>query len=151
VCTLSEIVSFHHSMLWGFRFSGSYIKRGISSIILCDGRLAVYSLWTSSSTCAVHMPLRNQIEKGWPWRTSTPSRCHCNEPFFCVLTACYELTLVFSRSFYSIILEIGQTKIASWVSRPKADTIEIVINEQTITNAHQTMTGEMIQQIVVGS
>jgi hypothetical protein len=75
---------------------------------------------------------------------------HHNEPFFCVLSAPYGLTLVFLRPIYSIIVETDSTTIASRVSRPKADTTEIVINEQTIMNAYQTMKEKMTQRIAVG-
>ena len=61
----------------------------------------------------------------------------------------YELTWAFSCS-YSIIVETDSTTIASRVSRPKADTTEIVINEQTLMNAYQTMKEKMSQRIAVG-
>ena len=54
------------------------------------------------------------------------------------------------HSTYSIIVETDSTTIASRVSRPKADTTEIVINEQTIMNAYQTMKEKMTQRIAVG-
>ena len=47
-------------------------------------------------------------------------------------------------------METDSTTIASRVSRPKADTTEIVINEQTIMNAYQTMKEKMTQRIAVG-
>jgi len=47
----------------------------------------------------------------------------------------------------SIIVETDSTTIASRVSRPKADTSEIVINEQTLMNAYQTMKEKMQQRI----
>lgn len=62
----------------------------------------------------------------------------------------YELTLAFSHSLHSIIVETDSTTIASRVSRAKADTTEIVINEQTIMNAYQTMKEKMTQRIAVG-
>ncbi|KDQ56354.1 hypothetical protein JAAARDRAFT_132541 [Jaapia argillacea MUCL 33604] len=46
-----------------------------------------------------------------------------------------------------IIVETDSTTIASRVSRPKADTTEIVINEQTIMNAYQTVKEQMKQRI----
>ncbi|KAK7691827.1 hypothetical protein QCA50_005231 [Cerrena zonata] len=46
-----------------------------------------------------------------------------------------------------IIVETDSTTIASRVSRPKADTTEIVINEQTIMNAYQTVKEKMQQRI----
>ena len=66
-----------------------------------------------------------------------------------VVFVCYELTWVFLCS-YRIIVETDSTTIASRVSRPKADTTEIVINEQTIMNAYQTMKEKMTQRIAVG-
>ena len=58
--------------------------------------------------------------------------------------------MIFSHSLRSIIVETDSTTIASRVSRPKADTTEIVINEQTIMNAYQTMKEKMTQRIAVG-
>ena len=49
--------------------------------------------------------------------------------------------------YFSIIVETDSTTIASRVSRPKADTTEIVINEQTIMNAYQTVKEKMQQRI----
>ncbi|KAF7968588.1 hypothetical protein HWV62_24636 [Athelia sp. TMB] len=46
-----------------------------------------------------------------------------------------------------IIVETDSTAIASRVSRPKADTTEIVINEQTIMSAYQTVKEKMQQRI----
>jgi len=46
-----------------------------------------------------------------------------------------------------IIIETDSTTIASRVSRPRADTTEIVINEQTIMNAYQTVKEKMQQRI----
>ena len=46
-----------------------------------------------------------------------------------------------------IIVETDPTTIASRVSRPRADTTDIVINEQTILNAYQTVKEKMQQRI----
>ncbi|KIK94788.1 hypothetical protein PAXRUDRAFT_827644 [Paxillus rubicundulus Ve08.2h10] len=46
-----------------------------------------------------------------------------------------------------IIVETDSTTIASRVSRPKADTTEIVINEQTIMSAYQTVREKVQQRI----
>jgi len=46
-----------------------------------------------------------------------------------------------------IIVDTDSTAIASRVSRPKPDTTEIVINEQTILNAYQTVKEKMAQRI----
>jgi len=44
-------------------------------------------------------------------------------------------------------METDATAIASRVSRPKADTTEIVINEQTIMSAYQTVRDRVARQI----
>jgi len=174
-----------------FPFAALCIIHKTGDIILYDGRLAVYrhsldlifylianqdenelmiSIALSAFSDAVHMLLRNQVEKRAVLEnldlvllcldetidegcvtqfisrissvtTASPPR---------VLSACYELTSVFSRSLYSIIVETDSTTIASRVSRPKADTTEIVINEQTIMNAYQTVKEKMAQRIAVG-
>lgn len=162
-------------------------------IILYDGRLALYkhsldlifylianqdenelmiSTALSAFSDAVHMLLRNQVEKravlenldlvllcldetideGYvttpdpliPQKVSpqrTPSSA------VCLLSGCCQLTSLFSRFLRSIIVETDPTTIASRVSRPKADTTEIVINEQTILNAYQTVRDRVSQQI----
>ena len=46
-----------------------------------------------------------------------------------------------------IIVETDSTTIASRVSRPRADTTEIVINEQTLLSAYQTVKEKMQQRI----
>lgn len=46
---------------------------------------------------------------------------------------------------FSIIVDTDAAAIASRVSRPRPDTTEIVINEQTIMNAYQTVR-ERVQQ-----
>ena len=48
---------------------------------------------------------------------------------------------------FRIIVETDSTTIASRVSRPRADTTEIVINEQTILNAYQTVKEKMQQRL----
>ena len=47
----------------------------------------------------------------------------------------------------SIIVETDSVTIASRVSRPRADPTDIVINEQTIMNAYQTVKEKMQQRI----
>ncbi|KAH8827811.1 coatomer protein [Flagelloscypha sp. PMI_526] len=47
-----------------------------------------------------------------------------------------------------IIVDTDSTAIASRVSRPRPDTTEIVINEQTIMNAYQTVREKMQQSFV---
>ncbi|KAK2463088.1 hypothetical protein APHAL10511_004743 [Amanita phalloides] len=46
-----------------------------------------------------------------------------------------------------IIVDTDSTAIASRVSRPRPDTTEIVINEQTLMNAYQTVKEKMQQRI----
>lgn len=46
-----------------------------------------------------------------------------------------------------VIVETDSTTIASRVSRPRIDTTEIVINEQTIMNAYQTVKEKVQQRI----
>jgi len=48
---------------------------------------------------------------------------------------------------FRIIVETDATTIASRVSRPKADTTEIVINEQTLMSAYQTVKEKMQQRM----
>jgi hypothetical protein len=47
-----------------------------------------------------------------------------------------------------IIVDTDATAIASRVSRPRPDTTEIVINEQTIMNAYQTVKERVAQKII---
>ena len=55
------------------------------------------------------------------------------------------LTLMYAPP--RIIVETDSTTIASRVSRPRADTTEIVINEQTLLSAYQTVKEKMQQRI----
>ena len=50
-------------------------------------------------------------------------------------------------AFLRIIVDTDATAIASRVSRPRPDTTEIVINEQTIMSAYQTVKEKMQQRI----
>lgn len=52
-----------------------------------------------------------------------------------------------SHAGVRIIVETDSTTIASRVSRPRADTTDIVINEQSILNAYQTVKEKMQQRI----
>ena len=54
---------------------------------------------------------------------------------------------IYSHYLHRIIVETDSTTIASRVSRPRADTTEIVINEQTIMNAYQTVRERVQQRI----
>ena len=46
-----------------------------------------------------------------------------------------------------IIVDTDAAAIASRVSRPRPDTTEIIINEQTIKNAYQTVMEKMQQRM----
>jgi len=126
-------------------------KKPGGDIILYDGHLAVYKhsldlifymlggplenelMLYSALTAfmdAVHLLLRNQVEKR-----------AVLENLDCVIL-CLDETID-----DGIIVETDPTTIASRVSRPRADTTEIVINEQTIMNAYQTVKEKMQQRI----
>ena len=105
---------------------------------------------------AVHLLLRNQVEKRGVLENldlvllcldetidDGCVRSCCLSPF-CSYVAGEILTHICCNS---IIVETDSTTIASRVSRPKADTTEIVINEQTILNAYQTVKEKMQQRI----
>lgn len=51
------------------------------------------------------------------------------------------------RSPRRIIVETDSTAIASRVSRPRPDTTDIVINEETIMSAYQTVKARVQQRI----
>ncbi|KAH9976354.1 coatomer protein [Lactifluus volemus] len=120
-------------------------------IILYDGHLAVYrhsldllfymlgeplenELMLHSALSAfmdaLHVLLRNQVEKR-----------AVLENLDCVIL-CLDETID-----DGIIVETDPTTIASRVSRPRADATDIVINEQTILNAYQTVKEKMQQRI----
>jgi len=126
-------------------------KKPGGDIILYDGHLCVYKhsldlifymlggpleneLMLHSALSAfmdaVHLLLRNQVEKR-----------ALLENLDCVIL-CLDETID-----DGIIVETDPTTIASRVSRPRADTTEIVINEQTILNAYQTVKEKMQQRI----
>lgn len=48
---------------------------------------------------------------------------------------------------FSIIVDTDAAAIASRVSRPRPDTTEIVINEQTIMSAYQTVRDRVQQRL----
>ncbi|KAI0682597.1 coatomer protein [Earliella scabrosa] len=79
---------------------------------------------------AVYMLLRNQVEKRGVLENLD------------LVLLCLDETID-----DGIIVETDSTTIASRVSRPKADTTEIVINEQTILSAYQTVKEKMQQRI----
>ncbi|KAI0264258.1 coatomer protein [Gloeopeniophorella convolvens] len=126
-------------------------KKPGGDIILYDGHLAVYrhSLdlifymlggpsenelmlhsALSAFSDAMSLLLRNQVEKR-----------AVIENLDCVIL-CLDETID-----DGIIVETDPTTIASRVSRPRADTTEIVINEQTIMSAYQTVKEKMQQRI----
>ncbi|KAI0324167.1 coatomer protein [Cubamyces sp. BRFM 1775] len=79
---------------------------------------------------AVHMLLRNQVEKRGVLENLD------------LVLLCLDETID-----DGIIVETDSTSIASRVSRPKADTTDIVINEQTLLSAYQTVKEKMQQRI----
>ncbi|KAI9454931.1 coatomer protein [Russula earlei] len=126
-------------------------RKAGGDIILYDGHLAVYKhsldlifymlggpleneLMLHSALIAfmdaIHLLLRNQVEKR-----------AVLENLDCVIL-CLDETID-----DGVIVETDATTIASRVSRPRADTTEIVINEQTILNAYQTVKEKMQQRI----
>ncbi|EPQ55280.1 coatomer protein [Gloeophyllum trabeum ATCC 11539] len=84
----------------------------------------------SAFSDALHMLLRNQVEKRGVLENLD------------LVLLCLDETID-----DGIIVETDSTTIASRVSRPRADTTEIVINEQTIMNAYQTVKEQMKQRI----
>jgi len=82
----------------------------------------------NSLTDALTMLLRNQLEKRGVLENLD------------LVVLCLDETID-----DGIIVDTDATAIASRVSRPRADTTEIVLNEQTITNAYNTVK-ERIQQ-----
>ncbi|KIM60919.1 hypothetical protein SCLCIDRAFT_123284 [Scleroderma citrinum Foug A] len=79
---------------------------------------------------AVHLLLRNQVEKRVVLENLD------------LVLLCLDETID-----DGIIVETDSTTIASRVSRPKADTTEIVINEQTLMSAYQTVREKVQQRI----
>ncbi|KAG5640875.1 hypothetical protein DXG03_006761 [Asterophora parasitica] len=126
-------------------------KKPGGDIILYDGHLAVYrhsldlilyfiagpaenelllSSALSSLTDALTMLLRNALEKRGVLENLD------------LVLLCLDETID-----DGIIVDTDAAAIASRVSRPRPDTTEIVINEQTILNAYQTVKEKMQQRI----
>ncbi|KAL5483098.1 RET3 [Sanghuangporus weigelae] len=126
-------------------------KKAGGDVILYDGRLAVYkhspdlvfyiignadenelmlALALNSFYDALGALLRNQIEK----RAVLEN--------YDLVMLCLDETID-----DGIIVETDSTTIASRVSRPRADPTDIVINEQTLINAYQTVKEKMQQRI----
>ncbi|KAJ8469988.1 hypothetical protein ONZ45_g9510 [Pleurotus djamor] len=126
-------------------------KKPGGDLILYDGHLAVYrhsldlilyliagpqenELMISSAltalTDALQMLLRNQLEKRGVLENLD------------LVLLCLDETID-----DGIIIDTDAPAIASRVSRPRPDTTEIVINEQTIMNAYQTVKEKMQQRI----
>ncbi|KAI0774831.1 coatomer protein [Trametes elegans] len=126
-------------------------KKAGGDIILYDSHLAVYKhsldlifyiigdpteneLMLHAALIAfsdsVHMLLRNQVEKRGVLENLD------------LVLLCLDETID-----DGIIVETDSTTIASRVSRPKADTTDIVINEQTLLSAYQTVKEKMQQRI----
>jgi len=126
-------------------------KKSGGDIILYDAHLAVYKhsldlifyfiagsteneLMLSSAlqslTDAMGMLLRNQLEKRGVLENLD------------LVVLCLDETID-----DGIIVDTDATAIASRVSRPKADTTEIVLNEQTLMNAYNTVKEKMQQRM----
>ncbi|CCL98481.1 uncharacterized protein FIBRA_00479 [Fibroporia radiculosa] len=126
-------------------------KKAGGDIILYDSHLAVYKhsldlifyliadpveneLMVHSALTAlydaVHLLLRNQVEKRGVLENLD------------LVLLCLDETID-----DGVIVETDPAAIASRVSRPRADTTEIVINEQTIMNAYMTVKEKMQQRI----
>ena len=137
-------------------------------IILYDAHLAVYKhsldlifyfiagsteneLMLSSAlqslTDAMGMLLRNQLEKRGVLENLDLVVLCLDETIddgcvFELLSSCCAMIVT-----YRIIVDTDATAIASRVSRPKADTTEIVLNEQTLMNAYNTVKEKMQQRM----
>ena len=96
---------------------------------------------------AVHMLLRNSVEKRGILENLDLVLLCLDETIDdgCVLEFLISYTIFYIR--FRIIVETDSTTIASRVSRPRANTTEIVINEQLIMNAYQTVKEKMQQRI----
>ncbi|KAL0955637.1 hypothetical protein HGRIS_001870 [Hohenbuehelia grisea] len=126
-------------------------KKPGGDIILFDGHLAVYrhsldlilyfiagpsenelmiSSALSALTDALQMLLRNQLEKRGVLENLD------------LVLLCLDETLD-----DGIIMDTDSTAIASRVSRPRADTTEIVINEQTVMTAFNTVREKLGQRL----
>lgn len=63
------------------------------------------------------------------------------------VTILHTVTDTRTRILSSVVVETDATAIASRVSRPRADTTEIVINEQTLMSAYLTVKDKVQQRI----
>ncbi|KAH0828976.1 hypothetical protein J3R83DRAFT_2408 [Lanmaoa asiatica] len=115
-------------------------KKPGGDVILFDGHLAVFRHSLDLIFYVIGGPTENEIM------------------LYSVLTALFDALSLLLRNqvekarprlipVYSIIVETDSTTIASRVSRPKADTTEIVINEQTLMSAYQTVREKVQQRI----
>lgn len=113
-----------------------------------ENELMLYAALNAFSD-AVHLLLRNQVEKRALLENLDLVLLCLDET---IDEGCehYSLRFLYLTNRYRIIVETDSTTIASRVSRPKADTNDIVINEQTIMNAYQTMKEKMQQRIASG-
>lgn len=100
---------------------------------------------------ALHMLLRNQVEKRGVLENLDLVLLCLDETIDdgCASSHLSQFYSMLTREFVlpRIIVETDSAAIASRVSRPKADTTEIVINEQTIMNAYMTVKEKMQQRI----
>lgn len=95
---------------------------------------------------AMGMLLRNQLEKRGVLENLDLVVLCLDET---IDDGCVSALLCMVPSTYPgrIIVDTDATAIASRVSRPRADTTEIVLNEQTLMNAYNTVKEKMQQRM----
>lgn len=98
---------------------------------------------------AAHMLLRNQLEKRSVLENLDLVLLCLDETIDdgCVILFVFISGCLFALYYRRVIVETDSTAIASRVSRPKADTTEIVINEQTLMSAYLTVKDKVQQRI----
>jgi coatomer subunit zeta len=143
------------------------LGHNVGDIILYDSHLAVYKnsldvifylitgpseneLMISSALNALSLLLKGQVEKRGVLENLDLMLLCLDETIDdgCVATLFFHPSYTYVTSTLpSIIVDTDSTAIASRVSRPRPDTTDIVINEQTIMNAYQTVKEKMQQRI----
>ena len=96
---------------------------------------------------AVHMLLRNSVEKRGILENLDLVLLCLDETIDDGYVLKFLISYTIFHIRFRIIVETDSTTIASRVSRPRANTTEIVINEQSIMNAYQTVKEKMQQRI----
>ena len=123
----------YHRIRYGQRrWKRTHAQLGAVRILRCTAGAAERAGWTTSGAWELWLGDVMFGRDNWWWV--------CPPPFYVCL-----LFNVFSA--LSIIVETDSVTIASRVSRPRADPTEIVINEQTLMNAYQTVKEKMQQRI----